>query len=170
MSDHPTHEDHITMKKIFWLLIVPMMVLLYMCNKEEKDPVKEYLESVPLPDPERQYSEYELDSMKAAREEAVKRAQERNAAELRAKFGCGGVDLAVEAEAYIKTLLKRPHTAEFSGYQENMHGVDGDLLYYLGYVDSQNGFGAVDRIYFKVWMTCNQGTIVIKDVKLEENS
>ncbi|HRH69028.1 MAG TPA: hypothetical protein PLB89_05955 [Flavobacteriales bacterium] len=98
-----------------------------------------------------------LDSMKAANRAQVDAMVD----EAMAKEKCDGVDLAIAAEQYVKAQLKSPATAEFSGYQDNMVQFENDEYSYLGYVDSQNGFGALLRMHFKVWMSCDGEKITV---------
>lgn len=53
------------------------------------------------------------------------------------------------AEQRIESLLKAPSTADFSGGRSRVTR-DFDTLYVEGYVDAQNGFGAMIRSHYKV--------------------
>ena len=113
-----------------------------------------------MPPPEKPLNALEqhiFDSLKAANRAKVDAMVEQAVA----KEKCDGVDLATAAENYVKAQLKSPATAEFSGYQDNMVAYKDGEYSYLGYVDSQNGFGALLRTHFKVWMECNGEKITV---------
>lgn len=57
------------------------------------------------------------------------------------------------AKEKIQEILKAPSTAEFASYGNYTVTREGDTFYIDSYVDSQNGFGAMLRSYFKVAVT-----------------
>jgi hypothetical protein len=73
------------------------------------------------------------------------------------------------AEGQVKTLLKSPSTAKFSGLRDTKIEpiVDGHKV--TGYVDSQNSFGATIRTSYSVeiYLDKDSGDIMYKNLKTE---
>ena len=74
------------------------------------------------------------------------------------------------ARVAVERQLKAPATAKFANCQTgevsvNLHAKDG-LIHVNGYVDSQNGFGAMLRSNYRVRMTEFDGQFLLKDVKI----
>ena len=80
---------------------------------------------------------------------------------------CRGEDVSVAVETYVKQHLKSPSTADFPWYSDEFLSRDGNRYTYVSYVDSQNGFGATTRTYFKAWVHCTGQSVVIDDIKFE---
>jgi hypothetical protein len=63
----------------------------------------------------------------------------------------GGSDTGAQVGAYqsceraVKTTLKAPSTADFSGYSDSDIKSAGNIYTVAGYVDSENSFGAKIR-------------------------
>ena len=73
-------------------------------------------------------------------------------------------DLIYKTEEIIKSILKSPSTADFPwDYDEWKVGKDNGSTIIQGYVDSQNGFGAIIRSTFQVTYTNNIVTSLIFD-------
>ncbi len=71
-------------------------------------------------------------------------------------------EAVVLAERKIKTMLKSPSTANFSGYA-NTNIVDIENGYRVsGYVDSQNSYGAMIRSYYTIDIVYIDGGIYYK--------
>ena len=62
-------------------------------------------------------------------------------------------DAQVVAESEVKENLKSPSTADFSPYSETTITNDGDEWTVKGWVDAQNGFGAMIRSTYIVKFT-----------------
>ena len=64
--------------------------------------------------------------------------------------GASRAELIVETEITVESYLKSPATADFCSFSEYVVKVDPDakLATVKGYVDSQNGFGAMLRTQF----------------------
>lgn len=84
------------------------------------------------------------------------------------KLPCDWVDYIHEAETYIQRRLVAPATADFNYGAGDMLKYNGSEVTYVNYVDSENRFGAKLRLYFKVWMRCNNGEVEVFNSQLEE--
>ncbi len=63
----------------------------------------------------------------------------------------GKADASVEAENLVLKQLKAPSTAKFQSYSsENVTALGNNKYIVKGYVDAQNGFGAMIRNNFEV--------------------
>ncbi len=62
-------------------------------------------------------------------------------------------DAQVVAESEVKERLKSPSTADFSPYRETSITQDGNEWRVEGWVDAQNGFGAIIRSEYTVKFT-----------------
>lgn len=82
--------------------------------------------------------------------------------------GCDGPSAAMVAEHYIKARLKAPASADFSGYDPRNFSFTQNRYIYTGYVDSQNGFGAMIRMNFRLVMECRSGGLIVVDVQTSE--
>lgn len=69
------------------------------------------------------------------------------------------ISARVMAQSFIKDRLKAPSTAEFSGYGETKTLYLGDCTHQvIGYVDSQNSFGAQIRTHYSATVKNSKGT------------
>lgn len=69
------------------------------------------------------------------------------------------ISARVMAEQFVKARLKAPSTAKFSGYGETKTKYLGDCKHVVvGYVDSQNSFGAQIRTQYGVTVKNEKGT------------
>jgi len=60
------------------------------------------------------------------------------------------IDLVYETQNYINNVLKAPATAKYPFYDEWNVGKEDGVTIVQGYVDSENGFGAMIRSQFQV--------------------
>lgn len=71
------------------------------------------------------------------------------------------------AEIAVKNRLKAPSTAKFPVYTQAKVTHSGDVYTVVSYVDSQNGFGAILRSYFKVKMRLRGERFEVLEVVVE---
>jgi len=80
-------------------------------------------------------------------------------------------DAVIQSRLCVEKLLKSPGSAKFA-YQpdETIDQLNDSTFAVLGYVDSQNDFGALKRTYYKCKVIANKkGKARCEDMKLEEN-
>lgn len=82
--------------------------------------------------------------------------------------GCDGAAAATTAESYVEKRLKSPSTADFPWYDEQYFKREGPLYTYTAYVDAQNGFGATQRMYFKITLECTSKGFIVVDEQFEQ--
>lgn len=81
---------------------------------------------------------------------------------------CDKYVAVVKSERVIKSILKSPSTAEFPNTSEYTIATDGDTSWtVIGYVDAQNGFGAMLRSQWIVDCKCAAGKWEIKEVEFD---
>lgn len=75
----------------------------------------------------------------------------------------------IVAEGQVETMLKSPSTAKFSGLSETEFEPIKNGFKVTGYVDSQNGFGAMIRSSYSVEIFVNDenGQIMYKNLKVK---
>jgi len=63
------------------------------------------------------------------------------------------IEVKIDAEAFIEMYLKSPSTADFNWSTKGVKQLNDTLYNVSGYVDSQNGFGAMIRskYYCTIW-------------------
>ena len=77
-------------------------------------------------------------------------------------------DLMDTAQAYIRSKLKAPRTAEFAGIYDTIAKKYGNQYAVMFYVDAQNSFGAMIRsIYTVVLIRTNNGSKVINAKQIQ---
>jgi hypothetical protein len=81
--------------------------------------------------------------------------------------GCDATSASTVAEHYVSNNLKSPSQASFAPHNDANVKNDGSRITYVGYVDAPNSYNAVQRMFFKVWMECRDGGLVVVDVKFE---
>lgn len=139
------------------------------CSDESKD---EYYERVLQEQLDAIKKEGNTPSTPLSQEER-ERMQQDNAAKVEAirmrnSDACNDVEAATAAEQYMLKQLRSPKSAEFASFNPDNVKYVPDTVTYVSYVDSQNGFGATLRTYFKVWMLCGSGGLKVLDVKMEQ--
>lgn len=72
------------------------------------------------------------------------------------------------ANKAIENQLKSPSTAEFGGVRNSRISKDVDTFYVESFVDSQNGFGATIRSYFKVKVTFVDDKVKTSIIELKQ--
>jgi hypothetical protein len=81
-------------------------------------------------------------------------------------------DAVIQSRLCVEKLLKSPGSAKFA-YQpdETIDQLNDSTFAVLGYVDSQNDFGALERTYYKCKVIANKkGEAHCKDMQLEEKN
>jgi len=82
------------------------------------------------------------------------------------KTSVSKAEAKVVAEGQVETLLKAPSTAKFSGWGDTEMTPVGNGFKVSGYVDSQNGFGAMIRSTYsvKIFVDVASGDIMYKNM------
>jgi len=85
------------------------------------------------------------------------------------KTSVSKAEAKVVAEGQVETLLKAPSTAKFSGWGDTQMTPKGNGFIVSGYVDSQNGFGAMIRSKYSVeiFVDVATGDIMYRNLKVE---
>jgi hypothetical protein len=79
------------------------------------------------------------------------------------------LEAKIVAEGQIKTVLKSPSTAEFSGVGDTKYTPITNGYTVRGYVDSQNSFGATLRSNYSIdiWVDQTSGKTMYKNLIIE---
>lgn len=73
----------------------------------------------------------------------------------------------IESIVWVKSILKSPSTAQFpSTYEFKVSTISGDMRV-EGYVDAQNGFGAMLRSPWVVSCSCDKGTWTLLSLEFD---
>ena len=81
--------------------------------------------------------------------------------------GCDPLDVNIVAEHFVREHLHAPKQAEFARFDEDNVKYAGGRHTYVAYVDAPNAFGTQARTYFKVWLECRSGGLVVVDHRFE---
>ncbi len=80
----------------------------------------------------------------------------------------GKIEACVNSQVFIENRLKSPSSAKFAPCYDAIVTDNGDNTYtILSYVDSQNGFGAMLRTYYKVTIEDIGDKVRLKNIILE---